>query len=597
MSAEKDALPQQLILDRYRPLEELGEGGFGSVVLAWDTKMQRRVAIKRLPLPASARRGRAGSARDAGLAEARTAALLNHQDIVTVYEWDTDADEAFLIMEHVDGASLADVLDDGGALDSDEAAAVLDAVFSAVEFAHENGVLHLDLKPQNVLVSRDGRVKVADFGISTLSTASGHASSFGGTLGYMPPEQLRGERVDDRTDVWALGALAFEVLTDANPFISDSVEGALFKMEVAEPSAPSDFDSSLPPELDDVVLTALSPTPDERYPSVTRFAASLLPHLGDEQLGRSGLAARIETLVEEQPTDDEPGSWERVGLWDRARPYGSLLARATAAASATWLAWAGLDWLGLSRIPTVAGAALAALAGVLAPGLGVALGLLLFSAGLVAARAYVVAAVLVPLAAAYWWIWGRRDAGAALLPLAAPVLGVGHVALATPFLAGFVLSPVPAAAAALAGGALTVLAWAASPSTVAFGNVDWHVFANPAAAYAGGAATEVSANLHLAWTSPFTYVALLAWALAAVAMSLACRRASRPAATLGAAIAAATLWGGYFLAGTIAQTGGPSAAHLGWETLREPFARQMTASLILVVLVIAAGPPVRPEEE
>ncbi len=180
-----------LILDRYRPLAELGEGGFGTVTLAWDTRMQRRVAIKRLPLPLDSR-GRPHQ--PPGLAEARTAAMLNHPAIVTVFDFDTDADEAFLVMEHVDGANLADLIDDGGPLTLDEVAAVVEAVSHALAFAHDNGVLHLDIKPENVLVTRDGRVKVADFGIAELSSLSGHGAAWGGTPGYMPLEQLRGRQ-------------------------------------------------------------------------------------------------------------------------------------------------------------------------------------------------------------------------------------------------------------------------------------------------------------------------------------------------------------------------------------------------------------------
>ena len=598
MPAESDALPQQLILDRYRPLEELGEGGFGSVVLAWDTKMQRRVAIKRLPLPRAKGRqgGRAASLRDSGLAEARTAALLNHPDIVTVHEWDTDSDEAFLIMEHVDGVSVAELLDDEGALDLDEAAAVLEAVFSAVEFAHENGVLHLDLKPQNVLVTRDGRAKVADFGVSALSTASGHTASYGGTPGYMPPEQIRGEAVDERTDVWALGALAFELLTDANPYISDSAEGALFKIEVAEPSTPLDFEPTLPPGIDDVVMTALAHDSAERYASVTHFAASLMPLLGDERAGRTALAARVSNLVQEEDAGATAVPWESVGLWDRTRPYATILARVAAAVTAAWMTWFALAAIDLSSAPAAAGAALAALAGVLAPALGISVGIVLFVAGLVASNAYWTAAILLVLAGAYWWFVARRDTAAALVPLAAPVLGIAHLSLASPFLAGFALAPLQAGLAALAGGALCVLAWASSPALVSFGNVDWHLLVSP---FAGDpeVMTAVGARLHLAWTTPFAYIVLATWAIAAIAMSLLCRRASRPAAFLGAGVAALALWGGYYLAGTVAASGGPSVALLSWETVREPFARQMTASLILVVLVIAAGPPVRPEEE
>ena len=166
---------QQLILDRYRPLAELGEGGYGVVVLAWDTRMQRRVAIKRLPLPLDARG--AVLHNPPGLAEARTAAMLNHPAIATVYDFATDSDEAFLIMEFVDGCSLEALLGRiRGPLDADESAAVVGAVADALEFAHDNGVLHLDVKPGNVLVARDGRIKVADFGMAELSSATGHGS-------------------------------------------------------------------------------------------------------------------------------------------------------------------------------------------------------------------------------------------------------------------------------------------------------------------------------------------------------------------------------------------------------------------------------------
>ncbi|HSK48720.1 MAG TPA: serine/threonine-protein kinase, partial [Coriobacteriia bacterium] len=226
-------MEQQLILDRYRPLEELGEGAFGSVVLAWDTRMQRRVAIKRLPLPLDSR-GRPHQ--PPGLAEARTAAMLNHPNIVTVFDFDADADEAFLVMEHVDGASLGDLLDDvGGPLTVDEAATLLSDVSSAIEFAHENGVLHLDIKPENVLVTRDGRAKVADFGIAELSSLAGHEAAFGGTPGYMPLEQLAGEAVTERTDEWALAVLAYEALTAENPFAEDGVGASAARLEAFEP--------------------------------------------------------------------------------------------------------------------------------------------------------------------------------------------------------------------------------------------------------------------------------------------------------------------------------------------------------------------------
>ncbi|MDO8963178.1 MAG: serine/threonine-protein kinase, partial [Coriobacteriia bacterium] len=328
-------MEHELILGRYRPLADLGEGGHGAVTLAFDTKMARRVAIKRIPLSHAGVRRLSDTT---GLAEARTTAMLNHPNIVTVHEWDTDSDEAFLIMEHVDGASLAELLDAYAPLDADEAAAVLTAVCSVLAFAHDNGVLHLDLKPENVLVTRDGLVKVADFGVASLTNAAGQAISAGGTLGYMPPEQLRGEKVDVRSDLWALGALSFEVLTGAVPFASDTIEGALYKAEYVAPPSPGEFVPELPARLDEILLTALACEPQERYGDVVDFAADLLPLLGDPAAGREGLAA----LVAELTAEDEPAEgygFARVGLWDRLVTSEPLLRRVAAVTVCGWLGW------------------------------------------------------------------------------------------------------------------------------------------------------------------------------------------------------------------------------------------------------------------
>ncbi len=251
---------QQLILDRYRPLAELGEGGYATVVLAWDTRMQRRVAIKRLPLPLDARGGVLHN--PPGLAEARTAALLNHPAIVTVYDFATDADEAFLIMEFVDGCSLDVLLDRiRGPLDADETAAVIGAVADALEFAHGNGVLHLDVKPGNVLIARDGRIKVADFGMAALSSATGHGIAGGGTIGYMPLEQLEGRTVSESTDEWALALLAYECLTGANPFSAPTAEAARTRIETLEPPPTSAYGPGFGAAVDVILLAGLGPLP------------------------------------------------------------------------------------------------------------------------------------------------------------------------------------------------------------------------------------------------------------------------------------------------------------------------------------------------
>lgn len=577
-------MEQQLILDRYRPLEELGEGAFGSVVLAWDTRMQRRVAIKRLPLPVDSA-GRPLQAH--GLAEARTAAMLGHPAIVTVFDFDTDSDEAFLVMEYVDGASLAEVLDDvGGPLTLDEAASVLDDVASALEFAHDNGVLHLDVKPENVLVTRDGRAKVADFGMAELSSLSGHGPAFGGTPGYMPLEQLQGATVTERTDEWALAALAYEVLTGDNPFADATVEASVMRLQVFDPPLLSEYAPELEGAIDDVVLAGLGPHPADRYPSVAAFADALLPHLGDPAAGRASLASLVAAYAEEPELAEEPGL-ARLGAWDRLRgPAGAALVRALAAIEAGWLAWGGLAPFALERPAFLGAVALVAAAGALAPGLGIGLGLGCFVAGLVATGAWLVAAALLVAGGGWWWLVARHDHGAAVLPMSAPALGIARASLLQPVLAGFVLTPLAAAATALLGGALAMLAAAASAQGPPYLAV-W-----PGYALDVWQADLAEANVRLLVVSPASYIALLGWPVAAAFMSLASGRATRGSAAFGAFGGVALLGGAYVLAEVVADA---LSLPTGWDGAGLLIALAVAA--VAMGAVIALGPPVRAEEE
>ncbi|MBE0417531.1 MAG: serine/threonine protein kinase, partial [Coriobacteriia bacterium] len=544
-------------------------------------RIQRRVAIKRLPFP-SDRSGRPVA--PAGLAEARTAALLNHPNIVTVHEWDTDADEAFIIMEHVDGATVADLLRvSDGPLTLDETAAVVEAVADALEFAHDNGVLHLDVKPDNVLVTRDGRVKVADFGIAALSTAAGHGHGAGGTPGYMPLEQIRGEELDERTDVWAFGVLVYEMLTDANPYYADTWEGAVFKAEVVEPPAPGEFVADLPAALDDVLLTALAPVPSDRYPGVRSLANHLLDHLGDPRAGRRSLANLVEEACGKAPCDEaEP---EGIGLWDRLKPWSRPAASIASATAAAWLVWAGLTPFALGTLALGAASALVAVAAVFAPGLGLGIATALLMAGIARQGMVLAAALLFVIATATWWVFGRRGA-AWLAVLSGPALGVARISPAAPLLAGFVLPPLPAAALSALGALFTMGASAASGAAAPFTDVGWILLADPWATATGApAAGELVA-------SPAPLMVLLGWSIAGAVMSLCCRSASRLMALLGIALGTAALTGGYLLADAVATEVNTSVTWLG-----QPLLLSVVASSILMVLVVAAGPPTRAEEE
>ena len=577
-------MDQQLILDRYRPLAELGEGGFGEVVLAWDTRMQRRVAVKRLALPLDSR----GTVvrNPPGLAEGRTAAMLNHPSIVTVYDFETDADEAFLIMEYVDGASLERVLEDlGGPLDVDETAAVVGAVADALEFAHANGVLHLDVKPANVLIARDGRIKVADFGMAALSSATGHTSSGGGTIGYMPLEQLEGQRVGESTDEWALASLTYEALTGVNPFDEQTLETAIVRLETLDPPAPSSYAIGLPPAVDDVLLAALGPRPADRYPTVAAFAGALLPHLGDAETGAASLGELVEAYAAEEPAD-EAAATERIGLWDRTRGAGALVLRGVAAAESGWLAWAGLAPLRFAPLAIAGAVALVALAGALAPSLGTGLGLLAFAIGLWATRLWLLAALFSLGSVAWWWFVARRSAVASVLPLSAPVLAIARVPYVMPLLAGFALPPLEAALAALLGGVLTVLASAATAGHPPYAAVNPRVLLDPLHPFV------VHASVSGAFLRPSTWIALAGWPVAAAVMSLFCRRASRGWAMLGSLVGTGVIWGAHALARQASVALGTPAAWTGTS-----FGVSLALSLILVLVVAALGAPLRAEEE
>ncbi|MBN2405360.1 MAG: serine/threonine protein kinase [Coriobacteriia bacterium] len=562
-------MEEPLILERYRPLADLGTGAHGTVVLAFDTRMARRVAIKRLPLGHEARK--------TGLTEARTAAMLNHPEIVTVYEWDTNEDEAFLVMEHVEGASLADILDQTGTpLDADEAAAVIGGVARALSFAHDNGVLHLDIKPANILITRDGRVKVADFGVSVLTGLSGRAQGVAGTIGYMPPEQMRAEELDARTDEWALASLAFELLTNANPFDSDTFEGSLFKIEHADTPLPSDFEPGLLPGVDTVLLAALAPEAEERYPSVDAFALALLDHLGDAEAGRDSLVELVSGFVEDEE-DTVAERYAGLGLWDRLASKAHWFRRLWAAVLCGWLVWAGLSVFALTDTALWGAAGLTALASLLAPGLGLALGIIAFGAALV--RNDVLGGILffVP-AVAFWAYLGRRGRGDALAPIMAPTLGVVRAAPSMPLLLGFTFSPLAAALSSAAAALATMAVSAASGATAPFLTVDYRFFIDP------WSATVMATNMRTLLV-PGALLGVVGWALAAAVCSLACSRGTRGWASIGTGLGAVVLGGAYFAWSVL----DPAVALESW-------AASGGIALMVMVVVIALGAPTRGSE-
>ena len=485
------------LLKRYRPLETRAAGGFGSVEICLDRRLQRRVAIKRMPL-ASPRNRTSAETTTAALNEARTASMLQHPNIVQVIDFTYDAAYAYLVMEYVDGMSLEEFLGqvDGHSLTYDEAACVADALVQALSYAHGNGVLHLDIKPANVLIDRSGHVKLADFGMATLTSAAGFGGARGGTIGYMPPEQLNGDEVDERTDVFALAAVLYESLCATAPFRAGTPADSLKNIETGV-LYPSDLLPDIPELAEETLLCALSPQPSERMTGIDEFGDRFLAGLGSAREGRRSLERIIDRLTADDGDPEgapgtAPSRAERVWELDPAEGYlGSRCPRArqvavgaVGAAATAVASWALLGGMGAVD-PAVRGAVAAAigLAAGLAPQIGSALivtGFLMLVANATPVLGMLPVVVgALACTAAWWLVWGRLHpaASAAFAALCALACTGGNafVPTVTAF-AGFFLPASCAAptmglavlfgrllSAALAhGGALPVDAAAAS---------------------------------------------------------------------------------------------------------------------------------------
>ena len=265
-------------LARYRVVERLGSGGMGAVYRAWDERLQRDVALKVLSPEVLLR----PDARDRLREEARLLSQLDHPAIATVYDFDRHEQVEFLVMELVRGQTLAQRVA-GGPLPEAEVVDIAIQVCAALELAHERGIIHRDLKPANVMVTARGRVKVLDFGLATccleddrnLSEAVTRPLSLEGTLAYMSPEQLLGRPVDERADVFSLGAVLYELLAGEPPF-QGAVLPALVDAILRQPVVPlAQRRQGLARGLDVVVERCLEKRGEDRYPDARALADDL----------------------------------------------------------------------------------------------------------------------------------------------------------------------------------------------------------------------------------------------------------------------------------------------------------------------------------
>jgi len=297
----------RLLGGRYELDGVVGRGGMAEVYRARDIRLDRIVAIKTL---------RADLARDQIFQarfrrEAQSAASLNHPAIVAVY--DTGEDMAtgvpvpYIVMEFVDGRTVRDLLQDGHRLLPERSLEIIDGVLRALDYSHQAGIVHRDIKPGNVMVTRNGDVKVMDFGIArAMSDAQATMTQTAqviGTAQYLSPEQARGERVDSRSDLYSTGCLLYELLTGRPPFTGDSPVAIAYQHVRENPIPPTMVDPDVPPWADAIVLKAMAKSPADRYQTAADMRADL-------QRAASGLpvAAAPPTRADMYPQTQRTGA-------------------------------------------------------------------------------------------------------------------------------------------------------------------------------------------------------------------------------------------------------------------------------------------------
>jgi tRNA A-37 threonylcarbamoyl transferase component Bud32 len=317
----------QTLDGRYRLIELLGQGGMATIYRAADTGLGRDVALKLL---------RPEYLRDPDFSsrfrqEAQAAASLSHPNVVTVFDYGEDPSGPYIAMELVDGEDLATILKRSGALPPRQAARIAAGVARALAAAHAKGLIHRDVKPGNVLIGRDGRVKVVDFGIAR-AVAEAQMTLPGTTLGsvhYFSPEQARGETTTEASDIYSLGIVLYELLTGVRPWTGDSAASvALARLSGPVPD-PIAVRSAIPPDLAAITRKALAAAPRERFASAEAMAESLETALA----GQSGLGPSADTPAGAvRPSSAGPAAGAAAPRSDRS-PAGTASGSAVVAAA------------------------------------------------------------------------------------------------------------------------------------------------------------------------------------------------------------------------------------------------------------------------
>src|SRR5438876_7773662 len=270
--AVSDTLINTLFDGRYRILRKLGTGGMANVYLAEDEVLGRRVAIKIL----NDRHAGDDQFVERFRREAKNAASLSHPNIVSIYDRGEAEGTYYIAMEYLDGRSLKELIVARGPAPIHLAVDYARQILAAIRFAHRHGIVHRDIKPHNVLVDAEGRLKVTDFGIARAGASQmTEAGSIIGTAQYLSPEQARGAAVDQRSDLYSIGVVLYEMLTGEVPFNGETPVEIAMRHLSDTPQPPSTKRPEIPPDLDMIVLRALAKNPDDRFQTAEEMDAEL----------------------------------------------------------------------------------------------------------------------------------------------------------------------------------------------------------------------------------------------------------------------------------------------------------------------------------
>src|SRR6266849_144275 len=281
-------------IGRYQIIGELGRGAMGVVFRALDPSIGRDVAIKIIRLGEVPNAEQRGKQRERLFREARSAGILSHPGIVTIYDMAEEGDVAYIAMEFVAGSTLEQILSSKEPLEPARLFGILRQTAAALDYAHHRGIIHRDIKPANIIVNEAGVAKIADFGIAKISAADQLTQTglIVGTPNYMAPEQVQGKPVTGMADQYSLSVLMFEMLTGEKPFVAEHLTTLVYQI-VCEPPPPAHrLNPTLGPAIEAVLKKGLSKLPEERYPTCTALvdalesACAVTP--GWKGLGRGG---------------------------------------------------------------------------------------------------------------------------------------------------------------------------------------------------------------------------------------------------------------------------------------------------------------------